>query len=104
MTAELSKKIEEFIVSNGFETGVYGKYCGCQHSCGLPTGIKVRPDWSPIDGSHTVVVTEDKVHTCHCNTPYYHRDWHTVGTESYETQAELLEILERRTKPPQNCW
>ena len=103
MTSELSSKISKFIEANGFELGSYGTG-GAIHGEGRPRGVTVCPEYSPIDGGHTVVVTEDTVYNCLIRYPTNYTNWYVSKSRKYETQDELLSILKEATKQPQGCW
>jgi len=91
----------EFIESKGFERGVYG---GAKHSCGLPHGIKIKPDYSPIDGSHTLIVSGTMVKSCVCPSPWGHNDWRVYSSRSYNSPEELAKIIEEMSNPEKGCW
>ena len=97
------EKVRELLEKNNFEEGVY--HC-CQHTCGIPGGthIKVKPEYSPIDGAYTLVITPTHVKRYTCGIPFNHHDWRMVGSTKYSSPEELLTILNKYAKEEQGCW
>jgi hypothetical protein len=102
-TQSVRERIKGWCQENGYRTGHYGN---CRHQCGLPRieSVWVRPDWSPVDGDHVLLVTADRVIQAVCPYPWGDNDWQTRATYAYSTPEELKSILDRLVKPPQGCW
>lgn len=100
---EVSARIHAFLKENGFAEGVTST---CQHACGM-VGARVAcvlPEWSPVDGSHTLVVTPTEVVSMTCLIPYNYNDWRVRARWNYSSPEQLKEILGRETKKPMGCW
>jgi hypothetical protein len=94
-------KLEEFIELKGYKLGTYGSV---RHGCGLPHGIQIKPNYSPIDGDHTLVVTGEKVMSCVCSYPWMHNNWRIRSSNSYSSPEELEKIIKEMANPPKGCW
>jgi len=96
-------KLREWLKENGYGEGAN---TWCSHTCGLPpTGNRVIPSYSPIDGAHTVVVTNTHVQSYVCRIPYNYSDWSAHGpARPYETPEQLKEILDEMIQEPKGCW
>lgn len=99
----VAKRIESWCRENGYALGHYGN---CQHGCGLPhlENVWVRPEWSPVDGDHVLLVTAESVIQAVCPYPWGDNDWQVRATRTYSTPAELKAILDRLARKPQGCW
>ncbi len=97
------ERVEAWCQENGYRTGHFGN---CRHACGLPRieNVWVRPEWSPVDGDHVLLVTADRVIQAICPYPWGNNDWYTRATYAYSTPDELKRILDRLVKQPQGCW
>jgi hypothetical protein len=93
--------LAEFIEEKGYEHGVYGS---TKHGVGLPTGIKVKPNYSPIDGSHTLVVTGEQVISCVCAYPWGANDWRIRQSKAYDNPEGCAKAIEELANPPKGCW
>ena len=103
MSEDVQNSIREWLKKNGYEEG---QYCICAHTCGLPQvqAVWVKPDWSPLDGDHTLLVTADAVLQVVCWQPYNYRDWVIHTSHPYSNTDELKEILDKLVKQPVGCW
>jgi hypothetical protein len=99
-------KIKQALEAAGLGDRVGGIYGTCMHSCGLPQQelVMVRPDWSPIDGAHAVIVTAEAVATYGCPYPSGHCDWRLIGYAKYGTPDEMLSRVRERVEQPKGCW
>ena len=96
------EKVKQFLTENGFKEGRYGL---AQHNCGIaPESILVKPDWSPVDGDHTLAVTTDRVISMTVLIPYNNHDWQIRASWPYTSPEQLKEILDREVKTPAGCW
>ena len=96
-------RIEAWCRENGYTTGHYGS---CGHGDGLPhiDAVRIRPEWSPIDGDHVILVGAAAVIQAVCPYPWGDHDWQIRGRWSYADTDELKSILERLVRRPQGCW
>jgi hypothetical protein len=103
MSDEITARITKYVEESGFKTGEIGH---CRHSCGMPGTrvLSVLPEWSPIDGAHTLVVTPTEVISMTCSYPSAYSKWETRRKWTYRSPEELKEILARETKKPAGCW
>ncbi len=78
----------------------------CGHGDGLPhiDAVRIRPEWSPIDGDHVILVGAAAVIQAVCPYPWGDHDWQIRGRWSYADTDELKSILERLVRRPQGCW
>lgn len=76
------------------------------HNCGLPnqTWVSVRPNYSPIDGAHVVLVTTEHVASYVNNYPSNFSDWRLRTRQGYSTPAEMVKAVQQMVKQPQGCW
>ncbi|HQA60451.1 MAG TPA: hypothetical protein PK768_05465 [Tepidanaerobacteraceae bacterium] len=102
-TKELETKIQEFLISKGFQFGIWGT---CRHSTGIDFHCAlVRPKYSPITGgSYTLAVDPITVKGWVIRPPYSYTEWQCIWQELYSTPEELVAILEKRISPPTGCW
>jgi hypothetical protein len=103
MSDEVNAKIKKFVEESGFKEGVVRT---CTHRSGMP-GTRVMcvlPEWSPVDGSHTLVVTATEVISMTCLIPWGYNKWETRAQWPYTSPKELKEILDREVKKPAGCW
>jgi hypothetical protein len=99
-------KIKQALEAAGLGDRI-GKVHGvCNHSCGLPQQerVMVRPDWSPIDGAHVVVVTAERVSSYGCHYPSNFNDWSSRGGTQYGTPDEMVSLVQQRVEQPKGCW
>ena len=97
-------KIREFIKENGFEEGVYRRDDIESHFYGAPTGIHVKPEYTPIDEAYMLVVITDTVFCCVLPHPTLRHNWRPRDIFHYKTKEELLDILKKHVARPVNCW
>lgn len=100
------QKMQDFLITeSGFTEGCRN---GCNHDLGLPdvTRITIRPDYCPIDGAATIVVTPTLVGMFVCRIPYNGNQWYRHGQEYlYQNRETLLEHIKRMMKQPvSSCW
>lgn len=76
------------------------------HNEGLPNKpfIRLGPDYSPIDGLCTVLVTPTKVEQWVLRQPYLHNDWRCAQQVHYSTQNELFVNIQQFVKVSAGCW
>jgi len=103
MSDDVHNSIKEWLKKNGYEEGEYG---GCDHGCGMPQidAVRVKPDWSPVDGDHTILVATDAVLQMTCAIPYNYNDWTIQARHPYSNTDELKEILDRLVSQSSGCW
>jgi hypothetical protein len=96
-------RIRAWLTENGFREGRHGS---CRHLCGLPRidAVRVRPEYSPVDGDHMLLVTPDRVIQAVCPYPWGQHDWYTLSVTPYATTEELGRVLTRLAKKPTGCW
>ena len=99
----IRERIETWCRENGYVLGNHGS---CRHGCGLPhiECAWVRPEWSPVDGDHVLLVGAESVIQAVCPYPWGQHDWQVRATYSYQNTDELKRILERLVRRPQGCW
>jgi hypothetical protein len=99
-------KIKQALVDAGLGDRIGKVHGTCMHSCGLPQRelVMVRPDWSPIDGAHVVVVTAEEVATYGCPYPSGHCDWSLCSQATYTTPDAMVSLVQQRVEPPKGCW
>lgn len=93
--------IGDWLDEQGFEKGCYGI---CRHSDGLPSGIRVKPDHSPIDGAYVLQVTATEVLQATCRYPSLHNDWRIIKRIPYKSKNELKQTLNTLVASPKGCW
>ena len=98
MNKIIYKKMKDYLVECGFEIGVYselGITNRAPHSIGLPsrTYVKVKPDYSPVDGLCTVLVMADQVCMMTLKTPYNYNEWQVYRSKEYAHAEEMCDIL-----------
>jgi len=99
---EVAEKIKNFLTSKGFEFGNYG---GCRHNVGIDYACaRVKPKYSPIDGSYTITVDPVTVKGWACRIPYNYTRWELIWQKPYRSQEELVRILNDEISPPVGCW
>lgn len=99
---KITKKIRDFLTSQGFEFGVFGV---CQHKAGIGYACAyVKPKYSPRDGSYTITVDPTMVKGWTCSPPYNYTTWWQLWEKSYTSPEELVSILNEKISPPVGCW
>lgn len=102
MKNEVAKNIREFLVDNGYTFGSWGS---CEHSVGMDYHCaKVRPMYSPVDGTYTIAVDPLQIKGWVCRPPYNYSSWELRWTISYGSKEELLGYLNDAIRPPTGCW
>lgn len=103
--------LKEFLIANGYEPKSHekaqGRACECRHAIGLPSGehiYQLEPSFSPIDGSHTVLVDNTTVTSYVINCPYNFSTWRVYSKAVYACQDGLKKVLESMLHPPKGCW
>ena len=109
MPNEVTQKIKDFLISKGYELGSCdekgNKTLACSHTCGIPSnGVLVKPNYSPIDGSHTLLVTPTSINRYVIKTPYFHHEWQIQSSRTYGTAKDLEKHLNRMLNAPVGCW
>ena len=99
--ADTQITIRGWLEQNGFKDGCYGI---CRHSDGLPPGVKVKPDYSPIDGAYVLLVTALDIALATCRYPSLHNDWRIIRRVPYKSKKELKQILSELVTAPTGCW
>ena len=101
--SKIREQIETWLKPNGYELGRFGV---ADHDCGLPATdrVMVRPDYSPVDGGHTLAVTATEILQCVCPYPSNYNDWRVMRRYSYANPAELKRVLDQLVSKPQGCW
>jgi hypothetical protein len=102
----IKDKIEAALQNAGLSDRIGQFYGTCGHHCGLPQQemVFVRPDWSPIDGAHTIVVTAEVVSTYGCRYPSNHCNWNLHCSMSYSTPDEMVSLVSQAVGQPKGCW
>ena len=99
--ADTRTTIRAWLEKEGFEDGC----CGiCRHSDGLPPGIRVKPDYSPIDGAYVLLVTAIDIVSATCRYPSLHNDWRIIRRVPYKSKKELKQSLKTLVTAPKGCW
>ncbi len=99
---DVAREIRSFLIEQGFEFGAYSnRYhtVGIGYHCAL-----VKPEYSPKHGGYTLAVTPTAVVGYACSQPYNTSSWYEVWKTNYNSQKELLEILQNAITPPRGCW
>ena len=98
---DIRERMREWLTSEGYEQGCHGT---CGHTCGLPPGVLVNPEYSPVDGAYTVLVTATEVISAVCVYPSNHNDWRITRRIAYTARDELSRLLRELTVQPRGCW
>jgi hypothetical protein len=95
-------QIKAFLTENGYE--LYDLRQG--HACGLPCTpfVKVKAEYSPVDGLSFLAVFPTRVVRYALPCPYNHNDWQNHGSQNYSTPEELKATLDKMIHPPAGCW
>jgi len=102
----VNDKIKTALSEAGFADRLGKNYYSCPHQCGLPksSAIMVKPDSSPIDGAHAVIVTATHVSSYVCAIPYNHNNWMLRYSKEYKNQTEMIAAVDQLTRDSQGCW
>jgi hypothetical protein len=105
MKEEIRKQMKEFLEENGFKFGAYDILYKV-HSIGLPkrTYVMVKPEYSTVDGTSTIVVTAYYIAKYNLKIPYEHNEWKIEEAINYDSKAKLIELLDEWTKEPKGVW
>lgn len=100
---DLQFKIEQYLIANNYRLGTYQNDGRVEYP--LSSGgirVSVKPEYSPHNGDHTVVVTPISIQSW---TKRPNKDWIAIGTgKSYDTPEELLELLPQFTTQNKGAW
>lgn len=100
--SDWKEKISAWLAENGFEEG---SFMNNYSSIGCPPGIRVKPEYSPIDGSYTILVTPTTVQPFVCDKPWAYNAWRPLAEfHTYSSKEELKTILDKLVKRPLGCW
>jgi len=97
-------KIKQTLIDNGFGESIGRIYGPTLHTCGIPDPhIKIRPEYSPIDGDHVIIVTATFVASATCLYPSNYNNWH-LNRYEYSTPEEMIALVTKLAKPDTGCW
>lgn len=103
----ITDKISAHLNAHGYEGRVNTGCYGCvRHSCGLPRMpcVSVKPTFSPVDGSHVVLVTAEEVSGWTVACPYNYSNWTCYKRTPYSTPDDMLAAVARLADEPKGCW
>ena len=110
MSTETVKSVKtqilETLEANGYKDRIGEAYGSWPHGCGLPSceRVCVQPEFSPIDGSHVLLITADQVQSWVLPIPYNHHDWQCRSNRYYRSPEEMLRLLHDMGDQPKGCW
>jgi hypothetical protein len=98
-------KIKKFLAEREFKFGMFDM-TQTVHKIGLPnkTYILVKPEYSLVDGSMTILVSADCMARYTLLKPYMHHEWRLNKTIPYSNKSELVRDLSKMAKEPKGPW
>jgi hypothetical protein len=105
MEKNIIRKMNDFLKENGFKLGIFNM-SPITHKIGLPTRkySLVKPEYSPIDGACTILVTPISISKYTLKIPYMYNEWVLVVKHSYSNKIKLLELLKEYVPEPKGDW
>lgn len=104
---ELSARdqIRNYLAENGMAERIGKVYHCCSHRCGIPSHeVIIKPDGSPIDGAHAIVITTTHVMSATCSIPFNHHNWHIRHQVEYDNKERMLELVKNLAIKKEGCW
>ena len=101
------KKIKDYLIECGYEIGLYGEVLDrFPHHIGLPstTHVTIKPDYSPIDGLATILVTPTEVSMWVLKIPCAYNEWVKYKSKEYAHTNEMADILMDYVEEPAGPW
>ena len=105
MKDNIVREMNEFLKEHEYKLGVFGM-SPIAHKIGLP-GRKyslVKPEYSPVDGACTVMITPVSISKYTIKIPYMNNEWILNKKHTYKDKIELLELLNKYTIEPKGAW
>ena len=105
MKKDIIIEMNGFLKENDFKLGAYGM-SPITHKIGLPKRkyALVRPEYSPIDGACTILVTPVSVSKYTIKIPFMNNEWVLHRKHEYKNKTKLLELLNEYTLEPKGDW
>ena len=105
MKKDIIREMNEFLKKNDFKLGVFGM-SSITHKIGFPKRkyTLVKPEYSPIDGACTILVTPVSVSKYTIKIPFMDNEWKLHKKHEYRNKVKLFELLNKYTSEPEGDW